>query len=111
MNGQDNGGPAFPQLDCYVDAKGEKPAYTTHDGMTLRDYFAARAPQRPLWHFDPAMPPRPEEFSYKGGARTQEELNDNARAIIEWEKARDTQTLVQWPWVWADAMLKARSAK
>jgi hypothetical protein len=46
MSAQDNGGPAFP-----LHAK---------DGMTMRDYFAARAPAPMSW-FTPTIPPRPED--------------------------------------------------
>lgn len=38
-----NGGPAFPLLDAYVDANGEHPVYASEGGMSLRDYFAAKA--------------------------------------------------------------------
>ena len=37
------GGPAFPQMDAYVDVNGERPVYVADGGMTLRDYFAAKA--------------------------------------------------------------------
>lgn len=40
---KDDGGPAFPELDCFVDQHGEKPAYSAYHGMTLRDYFAGQA--------------------------------------------------------------------
>lgn len=43
MSNKSDGGPAFPQMDAFVDANGERPVYTSHDGMTLRDYFAAKA--------------------------------------------------------------------
>lgn len=42
---KETGGPAFPRLDCYVNADGSDPLYVTHGGMTLRDYFAAKAMQ------------------------------------------------------------------
>ena len=38
-----NGGSAFPQLDAYVDGKGERPVYVTEPGMTLRQYYEAKA--------------------------------------------------------------------
>ena len=39
MSTQDNGGPAFPAShDAYQSTE-------SHDGMTLRDYFAAKAMQ------------------------------------------------------------------
>lgn len=45
-----NGGPAFPgehptgQVE-YVDGVGNKYVFEPHEGMTLRDYFAAKAMQ------------------------------------------------------------------
>lgn len=45
MSARDNGGPAFPQLDAYVDANGQKPVYVSEGGMSLRDWFAGMAMQ------------------------------------------------------------------
>lgn len=40
----DNGGPAFPRQHANADA--DKPGFVRgHEGMTLRDYFAAKAMQ------------------------------------------------------------------
>ena len=65
-----NGGPAFP-----VDVPGHK----IEIGMTLRDYFAANAPQPPA---------------------------DFLRLEIEYS---DTAAwYVRWSWFYADAMLRAR---
>ena len=65
-----NGGPAFP-----VDVPGHK----IEIGMTLRDYFAAKAPQPPA------------DF-----LRMETEYSDTAA----W--------YVRWSWFYADAMLRAR---
>ncbi|KVN92565.1 hypothetical protein [Burkholderia ubonensis] len=47
MSGINNGGPAFPVECDYVNGKlqGRQTDYTAgwHEGMTLRDYFAAKA--------------------------------------------------------------------
>ena len=43
MNNTDTGGPAFPEFDFVVGRKGV--GNFTHAGMTLRDYFAAKAMQ------------------------------------------------------------------
>lgn len=40
MSAKDNGGPAFPALDLGEQDFGQRGAYP---GMTLRDYFAAKA--------------------------------------------------------------------
>lgn len=41
-----DGGPAFPGYDVYGDGKVALAGHP-HGGMTLRDYFAAHAPQPP----------------------------------------------------------------
>lgn len=40
MSNEENGGPAFPARDFYNDD-----VHIHHDGMSLRDYFAAKAMQ------------------------------------------------------------------
>ena len=44
MTEQNDGGPAFPGYDIYGDGK-QHMAGRPHGGMTLRDYFAAKAMQ------------------------------------------------------------------
>ncbi len=75
MSAQDNGGPAFPvdeisQYDNSVCAQ--------HFGVTVRDYFAAHAPEPP------------NDFAWKDG------------------ETDVVQRLVRWRFAYADAMLKAR---
>ncbi len=41
MTAHANGGPAFPRTAAFSNA--ERTACTEQDGMTLRDYFAAKA--------------------------------------------------------------------
>lgn len=41
---KDDGGPAFPASDTFTNREGDVTT-TIHDGMTLRDYFAAKAMQ------------------------------------------------------------------
>ena len=48
-----DGGSAFPTLDAYVDANGERPVYATDGGMSLRAYIASTA----LQGFLAATPP------------------------------------------------------
>lgn len=43
MNARNDGGPAFPQMDAYVNAAGEKPVYVAQGGATVRDLFAGLA--------------------------------------------------------------------
>ncbi len=113
----ETGGPAFPVQDASK--------WQAH-GMTLRDYFAAHAPQEPHAWFRPVMPNPCPEHKWEGRhAQTGEPLyflnsyaaqkacgddfwdaNEEARA--EWCAEFSKQNLVQWPYAWADAMLKAR---
>lgn len=44
-NGKDKGGPAFPRQFSRDDAYGIAHDYDAQEGMTLRDYFAAKAMQ------------------------------------------------------------------
>lgn len=86
MSGKNNGGPAFPdkiytgQVE-YVEGIGNRHVMEDAPGMTLRDYFAAKAMQSILGHL-------------AHGIRPQD-------CIV---MAEDAYTV-------ADAMLKAREAK
>lgn len=44
MSEKDNGGPAFPVQEAFDERRGEVTRYAS-DGMTMRDYFAAKAMQ------------------------------------------------------------------
>lgn len=128
MSAADNGGQAFPRAaGMYANAV---------EGMTLRDYFAAHAPTEPQRWFLPVMAterpkfpqaiPNPteaeaEEFNGYGDWLDLEDLKE-PRAI-DYVKRRDEydqqskawdvvfarELLVQWPYAWADAMLKERA--
>ena len=95
--------------------------------VTARDYWAVRAPEEiPSW-FEPVMETeRPEEksgfrHSVTGEYRaviydnefesmTEEESNcwdSIPMLILEWGRKRREALLSQWPWAWADLMLKA----
>ena len=74
MNDTNTGGPAFP----YEERNGEGAPYKDYFGMTLRDYFAAKAMQGML--------------AENGGGAVRNE------------------TLAEFSYEIADAMLKARSA-
>lgn len=112
MSTQTDGGPAFPA-----------PAGVQHIttcGMTLRDYFAARAPETPASWFKPSLPVRPPDkwvgcdgwqFDTEDDAATRCGLaysNDNAPLIAKWEEECAVAKYVQWRWAYADAMLAAR---
>ena len=95
--------PAFPINGAVADNQ--------FNGMSLRDYFAAHAPWPPQRWFKPSMPTeRPEPMTYRGGARTREELDANGTAIQAWDEELAKQMYVQWPYAYADAVLKARQS-
>jgi hypothetical protein len=89
----DNGGPAFPEGGAEWDQDSHRyEMRPLEGGMTLRDYFAAHAPQ---------MPPA---------------LNEIAK-MAERQDGRDTsdygayaRLLADWRWAYANAMLKARQS-
>jgi hypothetical protein len=80
MNNTNTGGPAFPQSDRVVTAL----SISNSQGMTLRDYFAAKALQGLL-----ANPKLSNEILKHGGAASGW-IEDSA-------------------WAFGDAMLKARA--
>ena len=92
MTARDNGGPAFPTNTGNEPNPG---ACYAHDGMTLRDYFAAKAMQAEMiTTFSDATPEAAEAFNEaasKAGRSVESHLAHNAYRI-------------------ADAMLRARSA-
>lgn len=99
---------------------------TGSQGMTLRDYFAARAPEIPQpWfvsNFMPkAMPIKPsEEFCENCKADSGDCTTPTiCESIHEWNRQTRNITVensrneakafyLQWPWAYADAMIEAR---
>lgn len=129
-----DGGPAFPAPDLGEQDFNQRAAYP---GMTLRDYFAAKAPAEPQQWFKPAMPhPHPsapaipdfteaerEEYrAYNGDALEIEQIESprlagylrsrifHNKQSRDWNEDYEKQRFVQWPYAWADAMLAARGA-
>lgn len=145
-----NNPPAFPRpfshdaMPANAQYFGDGPSHDeAQEGMTLRDYFAAHAPEPPEW-FSPTMPPKPRLPSwmdylpyvpevydavarfFDGGAPEEfvaevpPEDREAAQVFVaawkeadrarhEWNAAdRLLQTIVQWRWHYADAMLAAR---
>ena len=79
----ENGGPAFPvSSERYLDSKFPRDGSYSPDGMTLRDYFAAKAPPAPKWWLEWA----------EGN-----QLDDDATVYA------------QWAFSYADAMLAERA--
>ena len=90
--------------------------------VTIREYFAARAPAEPQKWFKPAMPPAPEPIwegadgvIYPSAAAAERTVGDvfntNQEAMNEWEADYVKQKHIQWPWAWADAVLEAASTR
>lgn len=87
-----DGGPAFP---CVIDSYNDVPAHN-EQGMTLRDYFAAHAPEVPAWF-------KIDGFPKMAGCSVE------ATRLYELElDAYAERRAIAWPWHYADAMLAAR---
>jgi len=95
-----DGGQAFPVSIHNLHVK----------GMSLRDYFAAHAPRRAQWWFEPTMPPRPESMYDHDHPSAQcfECCAVNYVEVEAWQTERRRQFLIQWPYAWADVMLAER---
>jgi hypothetical protein len=86
------------------------------EGMTLRDYFAAHAPRKPQAWFKPVMDtPRPEEIIDHECRNAQIYRDEpwrwdlvNEKEVRLWDVEYQTRLYLQWPYAYADAMLKAR---
>ena len=83
---KDTGGPAFPQQD---DATGSA-------GMTLRDYFAAKASEEDI-----------RQHLFTG--RTVEVVVERANGRKEIDRRSEVQTREQARYAFADAMIKERN--
>lgn len=94
--------PAFPRPYSEEQAKVGRcrREHEAQTGISLRDYFAAHAPQQPWPWFQPVMPP---ESSEPVG-----EFFENLDAISESAQEINKQRYIQWPYAFADAMLEAR---
>ena len=102
-----DGEPASPLVTSSHGESGENHYLYEHTGMTLLDYFATRAPTNQTFAFETAMPtPCPESQWVEGQPKP-----INAFAIAEWEHEYIRQTMIQWPWVWAEAMLAERERR
>ena len=86
---KDTGGPAFPANEM----NGDGSLYMQHFGMTLRDYFAAKAMQAQI-------------ASYKHGDRWPFDV-DPSGSVSEEDSGSDQCAIVAY-W-FADSMLKART--
>ena len=136
-NSQPGCAPAFPALvvEGGCDGIGKKDGVWHFPGLTVRQYFMARAPVEPQDWFQPVMPPAPvapvmptdftnaESENYNGWRCDCLDLANMAGTprVVEYINARDAwvtaqevwnklqykERLIQWPAAWADAVLKA----
>lgn len=99
MTKTDSGGQAFPLFRADVTSEFNR-------GMTLRSWYKGHAPPIPAWGFEVKMPtkkPQPLDKDAKG-----EFVKDSA--IKEWHIEHERQKHMQWPAIWADAMLAEDAA-
>jgi hypothetical protein len=108
----DDGGPAFPCEVLDPIAKAVTPNLVTSmpripiSGMSLRDYFAAHAPEPPESYnpppFDggpyPCLPPNASDADWC----------EHDRAKADFERRRLAHAEAAWAYCYADAMLAAR---
>ena len=90
MSEPNDGGPAFPNVHS-----GIHPEIGWDSGMTLRDYFAAHAPVIPEW--------------YRVAWLDQERVK--MKADSRYQMRDSFQSLTEWSFDYADAMLSARKPK
>jgi len=86
MSAKDTGGPAFPREDYQLNGAGGK---LGQEGMTLRDYFAAKAMQARMSDYKSMM------------------------SLVEYAEKADqvlSKVIAEQAYDMADAMLKARQA-
>lgn len=99
MSDKNTGGSAFPALEALdQDMRGCFTAYSA-SGMSLRDYFASKAP---------AMP---DNFDRKNSAVEKVQVGSTGYkkiiTVTEWETL--AQHLARWSYAYADAMLAERA--
>lgn len=70
------------------------------NGVTIREYFAARAPAKPANWFEPKMIPAPD-------LQMLMDVELFEKATHKWRIEYKKQAAIQWPWAWADAVLAA----
>ena len=105
-----DGGPAFPTNEVVSDGR-----LTPVHGMTLRDYFAATAPETPAyWHgldTKPQYPPHPEGLN-AASPDFERRIETFKKTVAEYEARCEEWTVSRyysWRWAYADAMLAERA--
>ena len=79
--------------------------------LTVRDYFAVRAPRKPWADYEPTMPSQIPEPDWGGISLEQQWDVDpvNWAERAEWKVEYRRQYVRQWPYFYADAMLAERA--
>lgn len=84
-------------------------------------YLAAHAPSKPQWKFAVIMPagyepkrPNPiwlDALGHRVSSASQSLHEDpaNYETLAAWDREYDVQMMLQWRWVWAKAMLEAKT--
>jgi hypothetical protein len=87
----------------------------TQYGMTLRDYFASKAPEEIAWWFEGDYTELGEKPNAVLSKEDEENGNPfprplNADELDAWDLAASKLRYFQWRYAYADGMLKAREA-
>ncbi|KEY03800.1 hypothetical protein IL59_0214340 [Brucella suis bv. 4 str. 40] len=80
-----------------------------HESMTLRDHFAASAPDVPNWFVFPGEPKEPEYDLTEFGQVYKSETEFDAYTVAR--RTWRIQRMAAWGFVYADAMLAAREVQ
>lgn len=133
MSVDDHFAPAFPSgSDTYPSSFGDQIKGNGRRGITTRAYFAARAPHAvpewffpkmpsecplvPIWNCMPDGPLKDEirlhflgdiEATSFEAAEWLLARGRKAAEQTEWQAEFKRQLVAQWPWAWADMVLKA----
>lgn len=99
-----NGGPAFPE-------QGARGKVTGGEGMSLRAYFAAHAPDEPQGWFEPVMTTKRPNPERPDGDHDYERDAINTPEIIAWDAEYHRQRYIQWPLAWADEQIAQLNAQ
>lgn len=98
MSAINDGGPAFPsQTDTFRTPEGRAVGRPAESGMTLRDYFAAHAPEQTGDDDDP------EWVSQRAAVPLPKNMTDQDALRLFWARCES-----ELRYAYADAMLKAR---
>lgn len=103
------GGPAFPEI--VTEWPGSN-YHNTHSvgGMTLRDYFAAHAPEMPEWFKIPPTRPMPPMEFMPDDFDSDFEVKQAKQHRQEWRDEQAAAALFAWRWHYADMMVRGREA-